>query len=1480
MESPSILNQINSRQDATEEPELDIPTSILPDKIEEGLINNKWKWRKAAYEALNDLLNEDQDRALDIAERNLSTLFGEKNLAAFEQVLQLVHSVLELQERARSFEQFVLGNLLDNIPHKKFMETYATLVSLVFEKDSGLVLGNIFKRLETNDANIHLYVLSLLSLVLGRMEIDSPAVVRSLVYKLKRFLASQNVKVRDKAMQIYSNLMSYVLDDFDELESGLFGGLKANQSKVIKGSWQQPKRKSRSFYVLEGSGMTKNNSGIGLIGSVNQNMSLHTNSGGGAVVPDKFFETPYAKDIDIKKDILNEFLANLKKHNGVFSFAVVASNTATMFTILINELAESNYLIFSIALEIIALLMANRPDQNPISPGIVKRAISESAAKFNFKASINDLIMQLIDAAVANRHIKFSSFLPFILNEIKFNKSLNVRVCYLTWLSNNLSQHLKDPEVRDFNAGRTASSKDLGTITRKSTIKKGESSLIDYIVGQLGDVLKEEKSVKVQGVLKSHIQEIKGLEVSDAPIEQKPAKVERDTADSEKLRFYLKNVKIPSDNKNKLNVLETCLGIVNSCDMVNEKLVLNTLDFLDRINEGDSVLSAGMVEVELKILSKIDSLDKFKQEVFSLASMFVLSVNLDKLIEFTIQYLDLKKLSTGVVAGSLARVLEKDYKNLRVEEFVAGCKKGLKLLTSLPSNSKTQIYPLIEALEDVVLSQRVRTETTQPLVPDRKQEEKTPLSRLTQQIEGLKTLDDIKQFNSIITRDIQVLQALNGKVQFIAVSSSLERLVSETFAKNLQEASPLAELIVVLLSLLDESGKDKFFVVVLIYCAKEDFCSSLLIYPFIRTVRDIFRCFKFSFNIIRNSFNDRAQANYVKNVLPIYLSSFDDADLSITNKRLMHLAEAMVYGHGCATTSGLCADVIAKLVKRHGVDEVRKRFEVELRNSGQLYNMLVEIMNGIEASTRVETEDWLLHQIDTNNSYSVGLNAESANMFTDPVRMSEPSEFFTEARRERKKLTGGYINEPEVISMDDEELENASSMYYENMKNNYIGEMRAGEQTPSRKSEAELEEGSLEDEPGTAAVRTEEEIDKERIIVEEPMETPNLEYRSNMSWSKPRVDDLKPENGDPLSYLDTKLPIADQSPLKPWNDTKGDNLLGHTIRVVNSERKTNGEVSNALNSGSLHTSTKGPVLEVSTRTDEALDAYKALYEKEQQSHKKTTLQLYTITHKYDELVDSYHDLKDQLAILSTPKPDPVYLIEEFDEQFLRRLFTERVTFETYKEVMARCGRMEDYDREKFIYDLKFLVTTENVLDYLSPENYESFLCFVLHMVITSTRSEGSSGVQSLMHRILDASIKIQNMSMVVYSLINILNKEVVMGSALDADTKMTVMLGLKCIEKLLDYTKSNQAQVMTTHDVFSVLKSLHFFFKDHPPERLTSETEDLAFYDDIFRQLKEAADRLINLQPGQARVFLTVFGEDQSVFIAYIKRVVTSLDQN
>ena len=1426
MQTPNISNQIDIKSEMFEEGDGEEnlnPEDITIDRVEELIMNKKWKWRKTTYEALGDMLNDDTVQVAEIVEKNISTIINEKNLAAFEQVLKLVRDMLDRSEKSKNFEQFVLDHFLDTPPHKKFLETYVDLIAIIFKSDNHLVVNGMLKRLDSKDQNLQIYILSILAMLINKIDIDNQSIIKSLLFKLKRFLSSKNVKIKEKTLQIYGELMTYVRDDFNELENNIFVDLKANQSKVIRSSWEKPKKKTNSFYILDGASINKNNSSMGLFNHVNQNNSMHQHNSPEVQLPGKFFEIPYVKKIEDKRDILKEFLGNLKKNNNTFSFSHIVANTATMFNILINELAESNYLIFSIALEILVILMHNNPDHTIVNSGIVKRTISESASKFNFKASLNDLIMKLIDDVVANRQIKFSSFLQFIINEIKFNKSLSVKICYLYWLSNHLKRHLKDPEIREFTGNRANSSKELSTLSRRQSTKKIESSVLDYLTNQLTEVLNEEKSVKIQNILKSHIQELKSIDLPDTlPQSIHP---NRNTLNDgvEKLIFYLKNVKIPQDIKSQHMVLETCLDLISKCDTIDKKLGTRIMDFLHRLNAFNASLPNNIISNEIGILNSINCLHELRNEVYSLILNFVESSDIYITVEAFTKQLGTKGDNIKMLCRTIMKILKEKVDDDKDEAFIMNCKKTLKLLTSLPNEYKVLLNPLIEAFEDIVLPVKADQQKNDDNVHQEK--EQTSMDRLIFYLEQIEDINSMINFNSLISNESALLQSLSKDVPFNVLSTELERIISQVIIPNLQDTAPLTEFIVTMLSLFEENGKDKFYVLVLTYCGKENFCSSMLVYPFITTVKDIYRCFKFAFNIVRNTFDEMAQTNYVKNILPIYLSTFEDVDINIYNKRLMHLVEAIIYGTQCVTTSSLCRDILVQLIDKSDIEQVKKRLEVELKSSGTIYSIFVDLIDNLDSE--VQQNMWNVNQINTNKSYSVEMNTESAKRFTELTKDAEPS-IYKPNDNHQIVTDQGDNKEADTVSMNDEQLENASVMYYEHIKNDNIEKIEDyGKLTfPNLNIDNHLSDVSDKEEDQCAVrINQKDENHQTDIIID------NEHTYNNTDIMNGNISTKSLEN---YRTLDEKKIINDNSDIKDK-------------------------------------------LEVATQTEYILDDYKENYEREQHNHKKSLQQLYTITSKYDDLNEAYQNLKEELNEINNSIKKPVYEIENFDEAFLKQFFTTHIPYELYEDVIKRCNRMQDYEKEKFIFDLKFQVTTENILDFVSQDNYESFLRFVLRMVIISTISETNSNIQALMHRILDATIKIQNTSMVVYSLIGIFNKELVAGSPITPESKMLVKLGLKCIEKLLDYSQNTQPQTSGVKDAFTIFKSIYFFYNDHPSEKLSDNPQELDFYHEVLYNLKEIADKLIAVHVEQARMFLVVFGEEKSGFVTYIKKSITDV---
>lgn len=200
-------------------------------------------------------------------------------------------------------------------------------------------------------------------------------------------------------------------------------------------------------------------------------------------------------------------------------------------------------------------------------------------------------------------------------------------------------------------------------------------------------------------------------------------------------------------------------------------------------------------------------------------------------------------------------------------------------------------------------------------------------------LEAVKSFDQLKTFVSRLSNSYKLLHKIMNKVAFREVSSHLEVVLSFILNSNVNYEQTFSEFAILVLSILQEPEREKFFVLVLTYFGKADPFPEKTITTFFQNARNPYRCFKFAFGIVSKNFDSSIKLLFALNLLPVFLSALGKIQWSYDNPGFMALAEAMFF-----------VLIIADNVENHG------ELLPDKKRISQLFSVREKIESALETS--------------------------------------------------------------------------------------------------------------------------------------------------------------------------------------------------------------------------------------------------------------------------------------------------------------------------------------------------------------------------------------------------------------------------------------------------------------------------------------------------------------------------------------------------
>lgn len=218
------------------------------------------------------------------------------------------------------------------------------------------------------------------------------------------------------------------------------------------------------------------------------------------------------KKFGAKKQILDEFYSVIQEL-GDAKLTSKSSMASNVVKALKTCLEEANILIFTKSVEIIRHLFKRL--KSPFSYLLTRQIILRCSGKYQInkkKSNLNELILSLIFEAWDSDCIGGQILLDFMLDQIEHHKKINVKECFLTWLS------LYYPLVSSKNSGQDRPSiyesidwTYSQTESNRSNIKQKGESLSDpkCMIKKLETISDSESKIKIQKMMIKYIKNIK-----------------------------------------------------------------------------------------------------------------------------------------------------------------------------------------------------------------------------------------------------------------------------------------------------------------------------------------------------------------------------------------------------------------------------------------------------------------------------------------------------------------------------------------------------------------------------------------------------------------------------------------------------------------------------------------------------------------------------------------------------------------------------------------------------------------------------------------------------------------------------------------------------------------------------------------------------------------------------------------------------------
>ena len=320
-------------------------------------------------------------------------------------------------------------------------------------------------------------------------------------------------------------------------------------------------------------------------------------------------------------------------------------------------------------------------------------------------------------------------------------------------------------------------------------------------------------------------------------------------------------------------------------------------------------------------------------------------------------------------------------------------------------------------------------------------------------------------------------------------------------------------------------------------------------------------------------------------------------------------------------------------------------------------------------------------------------------------------------------------------------------------------------------------------------------------------------------------------------------------------------------------------------------------------------------ENEKKNHKKTLSQLFDLNKKHEELKFEIINLKknfkkNKLNIekknLESNLENKINenLVKDIDKSFLALICSKNLTESFFEKIITEFEKKEDYEKEKYIFDLKFILcdTNKNIFEFIKKDNYKNLLKIIIKLIVKENNKKETNNITTLLQIILDKALKIKKIDQILISLINIIKEKLPnFKNKFENFEQIVIKLALKCFEKVIEiyeelkkenllikknyqnFEVSNQNLSLNSIEFssFELLLTFYELFDLHKPEELNDTCENLEQFDEVFRILRFFSDKIVLFDLEGSKAFLEIFGaEEKGIFIKYMKKYLEVLEDN
>lgn len=1125
MLSEQILDKIDNPQPHESEihRENEDLIEINFENIHKEIYHDKWIHRKNVYSFLkHEFSNPNASQQLiDFFNAKLAEMLNEKNISALEELLLALKEYLSIYQIPKSIIQYIISFFSSNIPNKRNEKVVNQIIQICADLNQEITLTTITKKLDPDGQSLQqIHILSYFLMLLEKSEITSPVILKNLFNRLKSHLSCPNQKVRKMSLEIMKEMCKLILDDFSIVQKALFDGIKETHIKELQFSLMEEKKqgamiifdvntnlgsqhfihhhnfdsdlkppKNDSF--IENSNNHQNQQKIGInmpeeksfrnpSRAFDQNdfFADHSQKKGKLlkmdqprepVLPEKLLEIIHLKKIDERIDVLQNFKSQLsmcKKFNTIFPNQI--------YPILINELKEANYLLYSIVLEVFAIILKQSKNKQVINQSQVKQVVQLSGLKYNLKASVNPIVLDIIDLFIKKEYIQVEILTKFLLDEIAQTKIRNVRQCFLDWFSNNLLKNSNCVSFKDFNK-KMKTTKEAKIYNQKFN-DEFKNSLIDFIyteifgfvVLKLTSFLENEKQVQNKQQIKDTFSRIKEcisnfIKEGDKALDNSFDEMSENEQERTKLLKKLTNVFTQLTNSSEKEII------------IGRELFINTIfQIIEHFEKLDSIFSQKVVRAVEKICHQNNILNQkaameliliisilFEEEStkisYHIFDILLKSFGINSFVEILGQlYLkpSMKKNHSKINQGFIdvlnnlsENELENAYPvineflsefklpskrfltvfsnffiskvdvgsekmigkrnssirpNLQSEKLVQNVRTGNSLLPKIKSTQKPSVYDdnvennRFEEQNDQIsqlpkISQKVIEASNPKIDPqgDYLPESKTDVreiykNRLFSQLSSIQNLSTLRDFITKISNSYKMLHKLLNTITFKEISSHLEQILEILVRAKDDIKQTLQDFVVVILSLLMDIDKEKFFVLTLTFFSKlkQDHTDCLI--PLFSQSKNPFRCYKYAFNLVNRQFEESPKANFILNTFEFMIKKLNSAQISLEDSFFCNLLEIIVTianWHKIFAPSAffstekikknedLAKEILKSIFKQFTQKMVFDRFESELSSTAKVYTLFCDSYSLFLNSQNIKNNDIIKNESQEKNYF-------------------------------------------------------------------------------------------------------------------------------------------------------------------------------------------------------------------------------------------------------------------------------------------------------------------------------------------------------------------------------------------------------------------------------------------------------------------------------------------------------------------------------